>query len=113
MMAIYSLYLRLFQLDDCSPGAALRLRCRIEFLYVRVGGQQIRDRAFENTHSVTVHDADAIDGCHRGAVEEFVDFLASLFGALSNYVDLAVGDIPLRTSGLEGDILGQPRAFWS
>src|SRR5262249_48169456 len=76
------------QLGDRGAGASLILRRRVEFFHMRAGFQQLPDCLAQNSHAMSVHDADAAGRRHHGRVEEFFYAVAGFVGVLADNVDL-------------------------
>src|SRR5580704_5588904 len=87
------IFVRLFQFHDGSAGPALFLLRRVKLRDVWVLFEQIGDGFLEDSHAVAVNDAHALYLRQGGAVQHLVYLFASLFRALSNQVDLAIGAV--------------------
>src|SRR5579859_1732862 len=91
------------QLHDGGAGSSFRLGSGIEAADVFIFAKQVTDSLLEDSHAVTVYDADAIDGSESGGIEELVYFVDGLFGTATDNVELAVGGVPTR-AGFDADV---------
>src|SRR5205823_14015958 len=96
----------LLQLGYSRAGATLILRRLIEFFHVGAGFQKFPDCLPQNTHAVSVHNADAAGRRHHGGVEKLFHAVASFFSMLADDIDLLKRRPQLRRR-LERNVLWQ------
>ena len=63
---------------------------------LRMPREKVGNGALQNPHAVSVDDSNPVHFGERGAIEELIHLLASVFGALADEIDLTEGAVKAR-----------------